>query len=146
MDGLFDIVIPDQIPLWPPGPAWFVLAGLIVVGITFIVSWRYRKWQQNAYRRTAVRQLEQLEEIRSARGINELLKRVALVSYDRSVVAGLAGSEWMTFLRNTGGRFSDDDGALLLAGYRKAEVADVAALHLDSLVSAARSWIRHHHV
>ena len=147
MDDLFDIVIPDPVSLWPPGPAWFVLAGLIVAGVAYLVWLRFRKWQRDTYRRTA---LEQLDTIHTISEISLLLKRVALVSYDRRKVAGLAGTAWIEFLRSTGGRFDDHDGRLLAAAYQNPTTdksADPAPpAHLDSLVSAARAWIRNHHV
>jgi hypothetical protein len=147
MDDLYDIVIPDPVSLWPPGPAWFVLAGLILVGIACVVWLRYRRWQRDAYRRTA---LEQLDTTHTIPEISLLLKRVALVSYDRREVAGLAGTDWIEFLRNTGGRFADDDGRLLAAAYRNPATDrganTVSPPPLDSLVSSARAWIRNHHV
>ena len=141
MDGLLDIAIPDPVSFWPPGPAWFVVAAVILIGVAFLMWLRWQTWKRHAYRRAA---LEQLEGTRTVHEINQLLKRVALVSYDRSDVAGLSGSEWMTFLGNTGGHFDDNHGVLLAAGYQK--IADPTHSGLDSLVAAARAWIRNHHV
>ncbi len=141
MDDLFDIVTPDPVSLWPPGPAWFLVAVVILIGVAFLVWLRWRKWRRNAYRRTAI---EQLEGIRTVHEVNQLLKRVALVSFDRSNVASLSGSDWIAFLRNTGGRFNDNHGVLLAEGYRKITRPTLSGF--DSLVAATKAWIRNHHV
>jgi hypothetical protein len=157
LDKLSDIVIPDQVHLWPPGPAWFVVAALVIIALAFF-GWRQvLKWRRNAYRRAAVNEIDLILHLGHGRSqgaavaseINQVLKRVALVSYDRRLVAGLAGTEWIEFLQSTGGRFADAQGMLLASVYQNPGATGETGETQDqivSLVSVSRKWIRGHDV
>jgi hypothetical protein len=150
MEELVDIVVPEPVPFWPPGPAWFVLAGMIILLLVWI-GWRaFVKWKGNAYRRDALTVLDSM--VRGEGGsdqafvmeVNELLKRVALVTFGRERVASLTGDEWIRFLEQTGGRVESSAGAALESVYRSPRDSRPGDADLRAVESAARTWIRKH--
>ena len=140
---LYDALIPPAPPppvsMWPETAGWWwVLAGVVLVIVG--VVWRYRVWRRaNAYRRAALVALRAAcdDPVRIA----DVLRRTALAGFDRDQVAGLYGSEWLSFLDATapGVTFSGtpEGGVLATAAYRKhgpnPDLAQRAAL-----------WIRSH--
>ena len=114
MDGLNDILIPDSVPLWPPGPAWFVLAIALLAALLWLGWRKYRRYLHNAYRREAIAAVDRVvvrsrDSDRSpadlTNELSDILKRVAIVSFGRLEVADLSGARWIDFLNRTGGQF-----------------------------------------
>jgi hypothetical protein len=153
VDGLNDILIPDSVPLWPPGPAWFVVGALVVAALVWLGWRRYRHYLQNAYRRRALALVDRiLVDSRSSDrspadfvdDVSAILKRVALVSFGRKRVADLSGDGWVKFLNETGGRFESSVADTLAREYGRPETSGVSRDDLDQLASASRQWIGHH--
>ncbi|MFP6639238.1 MAG: DUF4381 domain-containing protein [Myxococcota bacterium] len=109
---LRDIHLPDPISFWPLAPGWWLaLAGaaLLVLAVQFL---RHRR--RLSARRAALSELQQLDEHYSesgdgsalARGLSALLRRVTLLSSERSQVATLHGDARAQFLGAAAGGFS----------------------------------------
>lgn len=106
--NLRDIHLPEPVALWPPAPGWWLVAGALLGAATVILIWRRRK--RESLRRAANEELLALElAFLAARdhsdlavGLSGLLRRIALVNFERGDVAALHGEEWMTFLANAG--------------------------------------------
>jgi hypothetical protein len=131
---------PEPIPWWPPAPGWWLLAGLVVAGILGVLWWRRRM----APRSAAMAELASLaartrDPVEQAAGVNQLLKRYALVCWPRPGVASLTGEAWLEFLDEHGGAgdFSQGPGrALLQLPYGGTGPG------ADQLITLARRWIR----
>ncbi len=131
LENLRDIVVPEPPPLWPPAPGVWVLLVVGVAVATAIFLWWWRARARSAYRRAG---LALLNNARSTRDVNVILKRVALAAFPRPTVASLYGDEWVAFLEGT---------------CHRARFASLGALdHGDEapekLLSNADTWIRHH--
>lgn len=129
--NLRDIALPDPPPLWPPAPGvWLLLIVIAAVVTALAVLWR-RRWIDNAYRRAGI---ALLEDARTTREVNIVLKRVALAVYPRPEVAPLYGDDWTSFLDSScrGMRFADLVGV--------SDEADAPG----KMRSLAQSWIRRH--
>jgi len=104
---LRDIHLPETGGIWPPAPGWWLLAILLLAGITFtLVLWQKRR-KHNAWRRQARRLLKQLElsseqDARWFAELNALLKRVARQAYPARSPETLSGQRWVDFLLETG--------------------------------------------
>lgn len=158
MENLNPIFTPDTVPYWPLGPAWYVLAAVIVLVLLWIAYRLYRRWQRNAYRRVALAQLkvlsgelQKLETRRKAlQDLAALLKRVALSRFPREEVASLSGEAWLAFLSKTsrGADFQTQAGHLMISGsYQKAAVLEaISDDQLGELTALAQRWIERHHV
>ena len=120
---------------------------MVIAGLT----WLYRYWRANRYRREAMSELVQLlenwhqneDDHAYLEALQKLLKRAALTSFPREDVASLTGEAWVQFLDRTTGshNFSIGEAEVLIDGtYRPDISVDVETLHL-----VAKSWIQKHH-
>ena len=141
---------PAAVGWWPPAPGWWVLLllALAVIAVTCYLLWR--RYQRGAYRRRALRQLEQLhcqhaqnpDNGRYLEGVNALLKSVALVAYPARDVASRHGESWRLFLNEHlpgDEQFTEEFGD---AAYRQTP----PAIDEQKLYRSASYWIRHHKV
>lgn len=139
LDCLHDIVIPPEVSWWPPAPGWYGVLAIAAAIITALIVWRWTHWRANAYRRTALRELDSAQTVAA---ISEILRRTALVVAPRSTLATLTGSDWPAWLaassphpmpKQVGEQIED-------SAYRKPQVtADIRALR-----EYAAGWIRNH--
>ena len=95
LDRLHDLVLPPAVPWWPPAPGWYFVIALALVVATWMALRAWKRWQSNAYRRAAARELASLD---SPTAIAELLRRTALAVAPRPVIAEKTGVAWMDWL------------------------------------------------
>lgn len=151
---LRDIHVPELPAWWPPAPGWWILAALVLAAVAAALwAWR-RHYQQRAYRRQAVQELEQAwaelvadaDASRYAQGLNRILRRTALVAYPREQVAALTGVEWQGFLDASSpdsikGEFLGPRGELLVSlSYRPFQ----SSPDLQPLQALALAWVEGH--
>jgi hypothetical protein len=143
--NLHDLVLPPAVQWWPLSPGWWVLfAGLLAV-LALVLTRLLLRYRANAYRREARRTLRALAAAPPpdmAARIADLLRRVALVTYPRTAVAGLTGAAWTTFLARSGG-FPTDAGERL--GRAALDPAHpLAPDEAKRIVVASGRWISRH--
>jgi hypothetical protein len=102
---LRDIHLPLPVGVWPLAPGWwFILSSLVaVVALILFLIKRYR-------RPTALKQsLKELDRLFGASEISHtqrnqeislILKKLAVTTYPRGDVAGLAGQKWISWLQS----------------------------------------------
>jgi len=95
LDRLHDLVLPPAVPWWPPAPGWYVVLALALVTVAWMALRAWKRWQANAYRRQATRELASLE---SSAAIAELLRRTALAIAPRPEIADKTGPAWVDWL------------------------------------------------
>lgn len=155
LDNLHDIVVPEAVPWWPPAAGWYILGTLILIAMFILISQKVRQWTQNRYRRAAIRELQLLRQAsqnsgqpsRAIAGIDQLLKRVALVAWPRGDVASLSGPDWIKFLIHSGrgNEFTNFQVEKLLGAAYSTRIGDqVSNGQLDQLFDAAGRWIKQH--
>ena len=140
LDNLREIILPPQVPWWPPAPGWWILFGILAV-VAVIAAFRFwRGWRAGAYRRAALRELAAAGNVAA---IAEILKRTALVAYSRTDVASLSGSAWLAWLAETGGQPVPAAvmEALTIGVFAKHEAANAG-----EVTAFAADWIRNHTV
>jgi hypothetical protein len=141
---LRDIHLPPEPSWWPPAQGWWVLAVLILVGIS-VVAWGWRRHRQTKRRRQRI--LRELEQVATqyrqdgnaaalAGGIQQLLRRVA--RQHLPAAAQQRGEAW----RRTLARMPLDPGALetLLALDR--HIYQPGPFDHTAALNAARDWLR----
>lgn len=113
LDRLHDIVAPSPVSLWwPPAPGWWIVLGIILAAVVWLLFRRWSSWRAGAYRRRAIEEMNTMSNIRL---LPELLKRTALAAYPRETVASLTGDKWLAFLNESAPEawFQGDTGETL---------------------------------
>lgn len=146
LQGLRDLHLPAPVSFWPPAPGWWLLALAIVVGLLAVI-WLRRRRRRCAYRRIALRQLQQLQlALQTGEAatpiiaeLSVLLRRTAISRYGRPQVAALQGKDWLAFLDRTGRTtlFSTQGQALLDAPYRPSSLQQAGPL-----LNLAEHWLK----
>ena len=153
LDQLKDIHTPDAIGLWPPAVGWYLIVAFLIAALVLVGVMLWRRWQQNAYRRVALRECDDIgQEIAAgldyrtaAIRIATLLKRTALSVFPRAEVAPLSGDAWILFLESKASeaRFSVASSQLLIEASFRENPPDNQS-DLAQLLDEARRWIRKH--
>ena len=145
LSKLNDIVLPDAVPFWPPAPGWYFVFALLALALVVGLFLAVRRWQRRAYRREAERELERLRAAGEWTELSSLLKRTALVTYPRSLVAPLSGEAWLAFLDRTGATTEFTHGhANCLDDLAHDPLGHELVIDEVALTAACRRWIRKH--
>lgn len=146
LSNLRDIIVPPEVPLWPPAPGWWIVAAACIAVIGILAAMTAIRYRRNAYRREALRALEGIDglpEPVAAQRISTVLKRAALAAYPREEVACLSGPAWLTFLDRTGRTEAFTEGpARGLPALAFGATGDKEMM--APIVEDARRWIRAH--
>jgi len=158
LEQLHDVIVPDPVGWMPETVGWYVVAGILLLGLLWLVYGRVRQWMANRYRRTALAELRQLEsrlsdpaqQVRSLAELPLLIRRTALAMAPRETVVAHTGDEWLRFLDQTGGgnEFSTGIGRYLSdLTYKPPESLSLTSEDIGNLLALIRQWIRtHRHV
>jgi cbb3-type cytochrome oxidase subunit 3 len=156
LEKLHDIVVPAPVSWAPQAPGWYVVFGLVLLGVGWWIYRRLRRFRKNRYRRLALKELTVIERQlqqpeRRAKALAEipaLLKWTALAAFPRSEVAALTGEQWLAFLdRNLGGKdFKEGPGRFLSElAYAPAEkTARFSDESIRNLLQLIRRWTKRH--
>ena len=143
LSNLHDIVEPVSVSFWwPLAPGWWIVIGLFTILGVWLLIKRFKNWRTNQYRRQS---LLELDSIQDPKWIPLLLKRTALAVYPRAMVAGLHGSEWVSFLNTSAPEkvFGKDVGENLSSlSYSNQALSD---LERKEIVHASQRWIKTHY-
>jgi hypothetical protein len=149
LDALRDVHLPEPVAFWPPAPGWWVaLGGVLLLAVVAGLTIRARR---ASLRRAALREVDSLEQTYRTRSddhqlavaLSALLRRVALLRFQRDEVASLHGEARRSFLETTAGKrgFPEEIGLAL----EQAVYAGPAGIELglgQDWIAAARAWIR----
>jgi len=160
LQNLNDIVLPATVGWWPLAPGWYFLFGLLLTALAWFGYRTLYRWMNNRYRRTALLELQLLEERIHATGERDaeardanlrqipiLLKRTALSAYPRSQVASLSGKDWFHFLNSTVNNPSFTESTantLSKISYSSGELSVIDSSATAALLNASRQWLKHH--
>ena len=145
---LRDIHLPSPVSAWPPAPAYYALAGVLIVLVLLLIKHQKHK-RYTAPKREALAELTRLEALylnkpqtkSTAAAITMLLKRVALVYHPRIEVANLHGDSWLSFLKKTSHHLDSEINAVHRI-LHEAPFNPEANHHLEPLFLMARRWIK----
>ncbi|MCH9697259.1 MAG: DUF4381 domain-containing protein [Gammaproteobacteria bacterium] len=148
---LKDIHLPSTTGWWPLAPGWWFVA---ICCVLMIIAWYYRarlkQWLSPGTRHIALKKLDtivkdpELGNRHQIQQISALLRQTAISRNKRAYVAGLTGSDWLTFLDGEDPHrpFSTGIGRSLIdAPYQPDNTLDDDAFDIDALVELTRRWI-----
>lgn len=146
---LRDLHLPEPIGWWPLAPGWWFVIALVLVGIGWLLLRAFRRYQFNAPRRYAIRELAAVEAEYLARRdpvtlgqqLSELLRRSMLAYAPRHEVAGLTGDAWLEWLdRDLPVPYFHTDGgkSLLHLPYRDRD-GDFGDVDINALLAAVKN-------
>jgi hypothetical protein len=144
--NLRDIHLPHAVSIWPLGPGYYGLIGLVIICILVYIKYR-KKQAYAAPKKEALLKLMRIETdytqktntASTAAAITVLLKQIALVYHPRIDVASLHGQKWLLFLQDTshGIDFNAIQTSLLSTPFNPDATED-----LMPLLTATREWIK----
>lgn len=154
IDQLKELALPPAPSYLPQTWGWALLAAVLLLALLSYGAWRYRRWQQDRYRREALVQLADLEaalldqqqRLPALRALPELLKRVALSMPASPAVATLRGSDWQAFLTAHSRAPVTADFAEQLSFLAYAPDSSLQEVDAKALLLQCKSWVEHHHV
>lgn len=138
LERLIEQPEPPPVSMMPQTWGWAVLALVLLAACIFVAIRMWRRYQANAYRRYAIRDLEAARDDPAA--MAAILRRTALAAYPRREVAGLAGDDWLRFLdaQVAGKEFLEGPGRLVAAApYRNMS-------NEPALYAVVKNWIVRH--
>jgi hypothetical protein len=153
LSQLADIHLPAQVSYWPPAPGWWVLAILLLIGLVYLAYKLRIQAQQAKIRQYALAELDgcmaeyatadssepDANLLRYVNAVNSVLRRVALVHFPNTDVAGLGGQAWVDFIRQKGDSslLNEQIAAALSHGRFQTRVE----VDSQALYELGRSWI-----
>ncbi|MFV0291443.1 MAG: DUF4381 domain-containing protein [Mangrovibacterium sp.] len=93
-----EIIEPQAIDYSFQTLGWKIILGIIVIIIVILMFLAWKNWKKNKYRRVGVLMVHQCSSVNQ---INTLLKKTALMIWNRNQVASLSGEKWLCFLNKT---------------------------------------------
>ncbi len=145
------IITPDPIPFTMDTMGWKVLFLLLFLLILFIAYRFFKHYKQNAYRRDAISQIQNLISNNKNGAttiiaqIMFLLKQTALQTYDRKQVASLEGENWLVFLDSKLNQsvFVKHKDIIASAIYKN-ELDNSVTFEIKDFANSSIKWIKHH--
>ncbi len=144
------ILEPDPIKFSFNTPGWYFLAIVLLLVFLFSLFKWIKHYRNNAYRRMAIKKLDQLmsntDEIDLSQQVTEVLtvlKLVALQTYGRKEVATLHGKPWFSFLDSKvqSNSFSEFEPLISKSIY---QCIPMGANELTAFKNLSKIWIRKH--
>ncbi|MDF1851561.1 MAG: DUF4381 domain-containing protein [Verrucomicrobiales bacterium] len=139
LQNLHDLVAPAEISWWPLAPGWYGMATLLLVAAIWLCFRAWKQWRRNAYRRAAMKQLEQAAD---GTEVAEILRRTALAFASRDEIASKTGDDWADWLASVFPDPMPEEVRRSLGASLYQSQSDPTAL--ASLREYAAQWIRHH--
>ncbi len=146
-----ELIEPDKVGFSFDAPGWKWLFMAILLLLIIIVVVQIRKYIKNAYRREAIKKVN---EIASLEDVSEViyqlvyqLKIVAMNVYGRNPIANLSEMEWINYLnkRQYVNLFDQENTSLIFRKlYNKDET--VSKNELNAFITQIKVWIKKHKV
>ncbi|MEN7972330.1 MAG: DUF4381 domain-containing protein [Verrucomicrobiota bacterium] len=136
LNDLYDIVVPEPVSWWPLAPGWWILIAVVVAASGYLLFRHLQYRRENAYRREALRQLD---DVNSAAETVSILRRTALAAYPRKASASLSGEQWIEWLESTANLPLPENVKTTFEGIYSETEPDYEALR-----NYARQWILQH--
>ena len=134
---------------WPPAPGWWLLAGIVLVGLLVLARRFALRLAERRRRRTWLDELEALRERHDPAqapheylaALNRLFRAVALRAFPGTACARLEGEEWVAFLSD---RMPEEETLEPLQALARGPYEAVPAFDDAALQRLAADWVKRH--
>ena len=152
LNSINPVIMPEQISWWPQTLGWYLVLCLFLLGLAcWVWSWSLAR-QKDAYRRRAIRKIDDLQRLsgqneqnkqEALRQLSKVLRQVALVNWQRRSIVPLTGRSWLKFFNDTG---SEQPPALLteLAYLPSVELSAIPESTTVELFRWSKQWVTEH--
>ncbi|MEM6938280.1 MAG: DUF4381 family protein [Pseudomonadota bacterium] len=135
-------------PFWPPAWGWWVVAGLVVVGLCWGVWALWRRWRWQKRFQALGQELDEMQERwrddgdvgRAASRASLYLRRLVLHEARDSRAAALTGDSWVEFL--TAPENLDPHLKVAAAELAKAPYQAMPDINVESVFQLCHFWLR----
>ncbi len=100
IENIGELIEPEKLEMTFSTPGWYAVYVLVCLIIVFIIYKSILHWRKNKYRRSAISKIKNQKDTISVSDINEIIKIVAIQSYERKDVANLSLESWVEFLNS----------------------------------------------
>lgn len=148
MDELHDIDGVDPASAWPLALGWWLLIGFGLILGAFVVYRMIvmRRWQAESFRYLTrmEKDLTHSNAKETLSTLSEYLRRIALKRYSRDACAGLAGEDWLKWLKEKEtGAFDWETKGLILIEIPYAPQDTIASVdQVKELIRAVKGWVQ----
>lgn len=141
---------PDPLDFQFETPGWYIVGGLLLIGIFILTFVFIRNYRKKAYRRDAAKYLRKLDrdkpDISTLQEVLAVLKKVALQTFGREKVAGLYGKNWLEFLQQTSksNHWNNEFEILIREGVYASRTLNLEKKNINEFINWSEDWILHH--
>ena len=158
IDKLHDIHEIDQISKWPLGIGWWLVIGILSIGIfIFLVwlvkqsiykrTWKYKAWLELNCMQKKIKN-ECISDHCSSRGylnqFNNLLRKIVVHKFPRNECAHLTGDKWLGWLDSNDPKkynWSQNRNLLINMSYSGNSI-DFDSNEFIAMLNALKKWIK----
>lgn len=144
LSGLKGVLLPPTPSFWPlPWGWWIVLGTAILMSGFFWQLFRYFYPTPLSYALRLLKDIQKknLPAPQAGRELSKLLKRVALLCFERTQVANLTEKEWSRFIKTHGNKTLSEKEADFIAYASYMPPDKVIAFDEKKMYNSVRKWI-----
>ena len=141
IENIGELIEPEKLEMTFSTTGWYAVYVIALVLLLFIIYKSILHWNNNKYRRSAIKQIKSKKDTISIAELSEVVKIVAIQSYGRNEVANLSLGSWVEFLNSTSKVIFNKESFEFIYSNKEIDKKD-----LDSFVDNAISWISKHKV
>ena len=155
LKGFQEFSAPETIHWFPLATGWYFVAALVALFLSWKLFVALKRYIANAYRRSALSQLEKIDTDFDAGNLShkqylqqlrQLLKATTLAVYQRHEVASLSGQQWVQFLnQRTDSIYFEKDVLGLMEHTTYQQQCETDADSLKRFSQCVGQWLAHHH-
>lgn len=143
LEQLRDIHLPEPSSWWPLALGWWLVIGLfLLIAILGILFYIYQK-QRARFARLALIELTRIEENDPAWLIklHQIMRRVSLCYFDKSLLTNLDVTGWINFLSTTGQQVWSTESLSLLRDATYKDPSTIPDALRNKLFSEVNQWL-----
>ena len=143
LSGLRDLHLPQEPSLFPLAYGWWVLLAIFLV-CALVCMIAYKLWQRSpaVYAKHELMNISKLADDKDfLKEVSVLLRRVAIKSFGRQVIAPLSDKKWQDFLMTVAPKVLTEDEAYLIA-FSPYEAKLKKQLNRSKFIVQVQTWMR----